>query len=106
MVNVFAANFQYDDGDPDGYRCGVAPVGQDAGGVASNVKLYQLPPAQSLCPYHYEYEEEWLLVLEGEVLLREPSGERAIEAGALVCFPPALMERTSSPIGAIPRRMC
>jgi len=88
MVNIFAASFQYDDADPDGYRCGAAPVGQDAGGVANNVKLYELPPSQSLCPYHYEYEEEWLLLLEGELVLRDPAGERTIGRGALVCFPP------------------
>ena len=26
--------------------------------------LYELPPGQSICPYHYEYpEEEWLVVV-------------------------------------------
>jgi uncharacterized cupin superfamily protein len=87
MVNLFSAEFEYDDEDPEGYRCGVAPVGRDAGGSATNVKLYEMPPGQSLCPYHYEYEEEWLLVLEGELVLREPAGERAIGRGELVCFP-------------------
>ncbi len=88
MVNVYAAEFQYDNDDPAGYRCGQSRVGQDAGGVANNVKLYELPPTQSLCPYHYEYEEEWLLVLDGELVLRDSAGEHEISRGALVCFPP------------------
>jgi uncharacterized cupin superfamily protein len=36
----------------------------------------------------YEYEEEWLLVLEGSLVLRAPDGERLLERGDLVCFPP------------------
>jgi uncharacterized cupin superfamily protein len=51
------------------------------------VRAYELPPGQSNCPYHYEYEEEWLLVLEGEVALRTPDGERGLHRGDLVCFP-------------------
>ena len=50
--------------------------------------LYDLPHGASACPYHYEYEEEWLLVLEGAVVLRTPDGERTLERGDLVCFPP------------------
>lgn len=87
MPNVFDATFEYDDTDPDGYRTGAAMVGKAAGGVAENVKLYEMPPGQSLCPYHYEYEEEWLLLFSGTLLLRAPDGERPLQAGELVCFP-------------------
>ncbi len=87
MVNVFTSAVEYDEQDPDGYRCGVSAVGREAGGIANIVKVYELPPGQSICPYHYEYEEEWLLVLAGEVILRRPTGEHELAAGALVCFP-------------------
>ena len=41
--------------------------------------VYELPPGQAICPYHYEYgEEEWLLVLEGRPTLRTPEGEEEI----------------------------
>ena len=37
--------------------------------------MYELPPGQAICPYHYEYpEEEWLLVLTGRPTLRHPGG--------------------------------
>jgi len=68
-ANVFTSDFDYDDSDPDGYRSGE----KRAGGEALTVRVYELPPGQSVCPYHYEYEEEWLLVLEGAVVVRVPA---------------------------------
>ncbi len=87
-INVHSVEYAYDDSDPDGYRAGFARVGRAAGGRALSVKAYEVPPGQSICPYHYEYEEEWLLVLEGSVVLRDPDGERPLAAGDLVCFAP------------------
>jgi uncharacterized cupin superfamily protein len=85
--NVFNSEFEYDDEDPDGYRGGVARVGKEAGGRELSVKLYELPPGQSLCPYHYEYVEEWLIVLDGALTLRVPDGEQRLGRGEVVCFP-------------------
>jgi uncharacterized cupin superfamily protein len=65
--------------------------------------IYDLAPGQSSCPYHYEYEEEWLLVVEGTIVVRAPDGEHTLERGNLVCFPPGpagahkLMNRSESP---------
>jgi uncharacterized cupin superfamily protein len=87
--NVFDAPFEFDGDEPPGYAAGEAVgIGKAAGGAALTVRVFDLPAGQSLCPYHYEYEEEWLLVLDGEVTLRVPAGERALSRGALVCFPP------------------
>ena len=86
-ANVFGADFEYDETDPDGYRSGVARVGQAAGGEALVVKVYELPAGESLCPYHYEYEEEWLVVLDGAVAVRTPEGEEELGRGEVVCFP-------------------
>jgi uncharacterized cupin superfamily protein len=86
-ANVFAAEFEYDPDDADGYRCGAARVGQLAGGKDNIVKAYEMPAGETLCPYHYEYVEEWLLVLEGEVVVRHPDGELTLGRGDLVCFP-------------------
>jgi uncharacterized cupin superfamily protein len=63
-------------------------VGRAVGGEATTMFVYELSPGTSSCPYHYEYEEEWLLVLDGIIVLRTPDGERALERGDLVCFPP------------------
>jgi uncharacterized cupin superfamily protein len=85
-ANVLDDDFEYDDSDPDGYHAGVARVGKDAGGEDLAVKAFELPPGQSVCPYHYEYVEEWLLVLDGAVLVRTPEGEHELQKGDLVSF--------------------
>ena len=71
----------YDDADPDGYRAKEVPIGKLAGGAELTVRLYHLPPGQNLCPYHYEYVEEWLLVIAGEVQVRTPDGDIACPRG-------------------------
>jgi uncharacterized cupin superfamily protein len=86
-ANVLSAPCEFDEGDPPGYRSAFARVGDTAGGESLAVKVYELPPGESVCPYHYEYEEEWLLALDGAVLLRTPEGEQELERGDLVCFP-------------------
>lgn len=83
----------YDAADPTGYRSAVADIGKAVGGKALATKVYELPADQSVCPYHYEYEEEWLLVLSGAVVVRTPQGEEELAAGEIACFPPG-------PVGA------
>src|ERR1700730_9692568 len=85
-ANVFSDACEYDDSDPLGYRSGSRQLTKALGGESLAVKVFELPPAQSLCPYHYEYEEEWLVVLDGEVLLRTPEGEETLSRGEAVCF--------------------
>jgi uncharacterized cupin superfamily protein len=87
-TNIYDSEFEYEDSDPEGYRSGQARVGQAAGGQALAVKVYELPPGQSVCPYHYEYEEEWLVVLEGVIVVRSPEGEAEFARGEVICFPP------------------
>jgi uncharacterized cupin superfamily protein len=87
IPNVYDQQFEYDETDPPGYRAGVTRVGAAAGGKDLVLKEFEIPPGETLCPYHYEYEEEWLLVLEGTASVRTPDGERPAPRGALMCFP-------------------
>lgn len=87
-ANVFSDECEYDSSDPAGYRAAVARVGKAVGGEALAVKVFELPPGEALCPYHYEYEEEWLVVLHGSVVVRTPAGEETLGRGEIVCFPP------------------
>jgi uncharacterized cupin superfamily protein len=86
--NVFASEFEYDNEDPDDYRAGMIRVGQQAGGQELSVKLFEIPPGRSLCPYHYEYVEEWLIVLDGPVIVRVPDGEQQLGRGDIARYPP------------------
>src|SRR5689334_4378530 len=48
--------------------------------------VYDLGPGESSSPYHYEYEEEWLLVVAGTVAVRAPDGEHELQEGDIVRF--------------------
>ena len=86
--NLFAAEPEYDETDPEGFRAGMARFGGSIGATMLGGSLYELPPGQSNCPYHYEYgNEEWLIVLEGTLTLRHPDGEQELDPGDVVCFP-------------------
>lgn len=88
VANLLSAELTHDEGDPPGYETGYARIGPVVGGAKIGMSVYAMPPGQSICPYHYEAtDEEWLICLEGEPLLRAPEGERTLRAGDVVCFP-------------------
>ncbi|MBA2516429.1 MAG: cupin domain-containing protein [Solirubrobacterales bacterium] len=80
--------FSYDETDPDGYRCGMVRLGPQVGAQQTGASLYELPPGQVLCPYHYEYgEEEWAFVVEGRPSVRTPEGTEQLEPHEMAFFP-------------------
>ena len=85
--NIFEPTFEYDPEDPDGYHAGMDRFGPKIGASKIGATVYELPPGQSLCPYHYESDEEWVLVLQGELTVRHPGGEDVLKAGEVTCFP-------------------
>jgi uncharacterized cupin superfamily protein len=82
---------------------GRVDVGAVLGSKDTTMYLYDVAPGASSSPYHYEFEEEWLLVVDGTVAVRVPEGELTLERGDLVCFPPGppgahkVVNRTESP---------
>ena len=82
-INIFSAE------NPEGR----VDVARAVGSMATAMFIYDLGPGQSQSPYHYEYEEEWVLVVDGTVVVRTPDGEHVLERGDLLCFP-------SGPAGA------
>lgn len=88
-VNIRDPDFQYDEQDPAGFRAGMFRFGPLVGASLLGTSVYELPPGQQVCPYHYEYgEEEWLLVLAGRPTLRHPGGTEALDPWDAVCFLP------------------
>ena len=50
--------------------------------------LYELQPGDRLWPYHTHHaNEEWLLVVKGQLTLRTPEGEQELTEGDVVAFP-------------------
>jgi uncharacterized cupin superfamily protein len=78
-------------------------VGRATGSTETLMFIYDLAPGQSSSPYHYEYDEEWLLVVDGTIVVRTPNGEHTLERGDLARFPagPAgahkVMNRSDAP---------
>jgi uncharacterized cupin superfamily protein len=88
-VNIAAPAFSYDEAKPEGFRGGMVRFGRLLGAQQLGTTVYELPPGQSICPYHYKYaEEEWLLVLGGRPTLRHADGSDQLEPWDVVCFPP------------------
>jgi uncharacterized cupin superfamily protein len=86
-VNLYDLETARDDDDPPGYETPYARVGPLIGAAALGASVYDLATGQSVCPYHYEYgHEEWLLVLTGHPILRDPDGEHELAPGDLVLF--------------------
>jgi uncharacterized cupin superfamily protein len=88
-INIEVPEFSYDGDDPEGFRAGMFRFGKSVGATKTGTTVYELPPGQAICPYHYEYgEEEWLIVLAGRPTLRHPEGSETLEPWDVVCFPP------------------
>jgi uncharacterized cupin superfamily protein len=88
VVNLFDVGVETDETDPEGYRAGRASVGPQLGGELLGLSVFELPPGQSVCPYHYELgREEWLFVLAGRPTLRMPDGEQELGPWDCVFFP-------------------
>ena len=50
--NVFDATFEYDPQDPEPFRGGQNRFGPKLGARQLGATVYELPPGQSVCPYH------------------------------------------------------
>jgi uncharacterized cupin superfamily protein len=87
-VSISDPTFVYDPADPEGFRSGVFRFGPEVGAQQTGTSVYELPPGQAVCPYHYEYgEEEWALVLQGRPSVRTPEGTEQLEPFDVVFFP-------------------
>lgn len=63
-------------------------VARRLGGVGLGASLYELAEGERLFPYHLHHgNEEMLIVLEGMLTLRTPSGDRELVAGDVELFP-------------------
>jgi uncharacterized cupin superfamily protein len=87
-ISISNPDFSYDPDDPEGFRAGMLRLGREVGAKQTGASVYELPPGQSVCPYHYEYgEEEWLLVLEGRPSVRTPEGTEQADSLDILFFP-------------------
>jgi uncharacterized cupin superfamily protein len=87
VANILEPDFESVD-DPPGYVMLGAEVARQAGAQNLGATVYELPPGNSICPYHWHAaNEELLIVLAGTPTLRTPDGERELAEGDVVAFP-------------------
>jgi len=86
-VNLFSVELDHAL-DEAGFRHAATAVGGDIGAERIGAGVYEADAGLPIWPYHYHHGvEEWLYVLVGAPVLREPAGERTLAPGDLVCFP-------------------
>jgi uncharacterized cupin superfamily protein len=73
----------------DGWRIKEAFVGHHhIGGGLIGASMSEVEPGNKLWPYHTHHaNEEWVIVVRGEPILRMPEGEQGLKEGDVVCFP-------------------
>ena len=80
--NLFRGATSGDESDPPGFRAHSAQLGPMLGAARLGMTVYELPPGEAVCPYHFHWsDEEWLIVVAGPPTVRTPEGETALEAG-------------------------
>ena len=87
-LNLADPAFDDDVSRPEGFRTRRLATRARLGAERTGATLYELPPGEAVCPYHYEYgEEEWALVVAGTPTVRTPEGAERLEPLDLVFFP-------------------
>ena len=73
---------------PEGRRFAMGRLGDILGADRTGMTVYEVAPGNATWPYHFELaDEEWMFVIDGEVVLRTPEGERVMRVGDVACFP-------------------
>jgi uncharacterized cupin superfamily protein len=74
--------------EPPGYLAHAVRLGPKLGASRLGMSIYDLPPGEAICPYHFEWtDEEWLIVVAGSPSVRTPEGEAVLSPGDVACFP-------------------
>lgn len=88
IQNLLAMALGERERSPEGHRISATSLSRPFGATATGMSVHELPPGDASWPYHFETtEEEWLIVIEGELTLRTPEGESVLRAGDVAAFP-------------------
>jgi uncharacterized cupin superfamily protein len=80
--NLFRDQTAGDDRDPPGYRALSAQLAPRFGASRVAMTVYDLPPGEAICLYHFHWgDEEWMVVVSGTPTVRTPDGEHTLAPG-------------------------
>jgi quercetin dioxygenase-like cupin family protein len=83
LANLDTANWTHDKSDPPGMESVVLREDSQTGGMEM---LVRFPPGHLIKP-HYHESNERILVLEGQLTVRQDSGETALHPGGFAFLP-------------------
>ena len=87
IFNLAELELPGDDDLPEGHGFLGISISEEVDSKLTGLAVYELPPGEKFWPYHFHFvHEEWLLVLDGRLVLRTPEGERTMEVGDVACF--------------------
>jgi uncharacterized cupin superfamily protein len=86
MENIYAADWDSTQDHP-GYEWRRIRLGRRLGAENLGASIYVLEPGQKSFPYHFHHaNEEMLIVIDGEVVVRTPNGEQEASSGDAISF--------------------
>jgi uncharacterized cupin superfamily protein len=86
VPNAFEPEWQH---EYEPFKVRIMQVGRQAGARELGASVYEIDPGGRVSPFHVHHaNEELLLVMSGRPTLRTPKGERELDAGEVVAFPP------------------
>lgn len=93
MENIYSTDWDATQDRP-GYQWNRIRLARRLGGEQLGASVYVIAPGQKSFPYHFHHaNEEMLIVLEGEVMVRTPEGDLEAKRGDALSF-------TRGPAGA------
>ena len=88
VFNLRELELETVEGAPEGHSFKARSVTETLGATVTGMGVYEVEPGQATWPYHFELaEEEWFIMLSGELTLRTPDGERTLRPGDVACCP-------------------
>ena len=91
MINLDTAQWTHDKGDPPGSESVMVRADPKTGGLELLVRF----PAGHVIAPHWHDSNERIIVLEGQLTLRQESGERALNPGGFALLPAREVQRLS-----------
>ena len=61
-ANIAEPEFSWDESDPEGFKAALFRPGPDLGATETGLSVYELPPGQAICPYHWHAANDTLPV--------------------------------------------
>ena len=91
ITNLDTAKWTHDKGDPPGSESVLLRTDEKTGGMDLSVRY---PPGHVFKPHFHESNER-IIVLEGQITLKQESGETALDAGGVAFLPAREVQRFS-----------